>query len=342
LKQFTIKEAAALIGVTPGYIYRVLKSDKLGLQKVSENDRKRNTLLDEDKVMQIKQLYSSANEGLSCAQASAILGISPKTLWLKAKNGEIPSYTVVQKGRPVYRFEPEVLHRFQQKLKSNEPEVLSTKNGEFLFQPWTSSDQNQTGRVVRIEQLSKGNFSVWLLTADGERGQITAFKEAGWKPLITLEDEHVRRYSNGTVTLRYPIPEHIHDYMYDHFVYLFVELGLRNIQLTYEEDSIVIETKKYTSTGKWEDLHVLLLEQAIVRGSGSISWHKENFTIEPDLEGYLANLTGKKRQIINEVIQNDQITKQELVEVGIELYLKKRHPDKYKQLDKLGLLKGNE
>ncbi|WP_103109532.1 helix-turn-helix domain-containing protein [Brevibacillus reuszeri] len=279
------------------------------------------------------------NEGISCNDAAKILGVTPKTVWLKAKSSELPSTSVMKKGRLVYRFQLDDIFRYKEELAKFEPEVLSNGSGVYLFQRWNSSEGKTFGRVVKIEQSSKSSFTAYIQTEKGSLLPEDDLRNAGWVPELIVIENKKRKYMNGTVTLSYPKPKNINDAVYDHFLFLFAEFGLNNIQLIFLNDTIVIETKKYTSTSKWDDFHFQMLVHGLENGGGSITQGQNEFTLEPDLEGYLANLSGEKRRAINHVIQVDQTTKQDLVESGMDLYLKTYHPQIYNQLKDKGLIR---
>ncbi|MGG4495547.1 helix-turn-helix domain-containing protein [Brevibacillus reuszeri] len=302
MKNHLIAEAAALLGVTEDYLI-------------------------------------GNHEGISCNEAAKILGVTPKTVWLKAKSAEIPSTSVKKKGRLVYRFQLSDIFKYKEELAKFEPEVLSNGSGVYLFQRWNNSEKKKFGRVVKIEHSPKSSFIAYIQTEDGSILPEEDLRNAGWVPELIVIENKKRKYMNGTVTLCYPKPKDINDSLYDYILFLFSEFGLNNIQLIFLNETIVIETKKYTSTSKWDDSHIKWLVQGLQDGGGSITQGENEFTLEPDLEGYLANLSGEKRRAINHVIQVDQITKQDLVESGMDLYLETFHPHIYNQLKEKGLIR---
>ncbi|MDC0764162.1 hypothetical protein POF51_25925 [Brevibacillus sp. AG] len=330
MKTYTIKEAAKLLGVSGEYISR-----RLDLMK--PNDSNHSHSIDETVLENLRQERDSEYEGISCEVAAGILGVTHKTLWLKAKSGEVPSYTIVRRGRNVLRFNPEVITELKEKLVETGPEIL-VSGDVFLFQPWISSDPSDTGRVIKIKAITKFKTIPFIQTSNGRIEPVDKLKEEGWLPQVDWIEPKKRKYMNGIVTLKYTNPKDINDELYNHFIYIFQVFGLSNIQLNFTEDQIIIETKRYKSEGKWEDFHFHLLSEAVKNGGGSISWSSDSFTIEPDLEGYLANLSGEKRKIVNQVLQIDNTTKQDLVESGIELYIKNNHPHLYQQLKLKGML----
>lgn len=161
---------------------------------------------------------------LNTKQASIILGISSKTLWLKAKNGEIPSVQMLQKGRRVYRFDPQLIYELKKQNEKGSSQVLKSKGGEFLFQPWISKDNSVIGRVMKIEKFPKDNYLTWVHTSYSVE-EVEELKQQGWKPLIIVNESRTKTNSNGTVTLCYPVPNSIHDPLYDHLVFLFFKSG---------------------------------------------------------------------------------------------------------------------
>jgi hypothetical protein len=186
-------------------------------------------------------------EDLTSAEAAERIGRSPTFIHKQIRDGLLPYYEGVHRGKKTYFIKPADLEQFA----ASNPDtgkydmIFDQKSGTFLYQPFQKD--GKLARVVRMKRVNRRKKEITLQMGTDELITYEEAIEAGWTPaLLITERKPITSY--GYARFDFPLPTASDSMIYGIIEELFKQVGPANIRITAGE-RLVVEVKKSVLVG---------------------------------------------------------------------------------------------
>lgn len=255
------KEAADELGITVTSLLKLRKHPDPDKRLEPEN---RNTwkgdggfVYTREDIERIKPAY--IKEDLTSSEAAKRIGRSPTYVHKLIREGQLPYYEGMLRGKKTYFIKPADIEHFEANNSDTGKfdMIYDRKTGTFHYQPF-----QKDGKMARIDRMKRINRRKKEITLQVGQDAFISYEKAvelGWKPALFITDKKPIT-SYGYARFDFPLPSTLDSMIYSIIEELFKQVGPANIRITTGE-RVVVEVKKSVLIGILPTTHPDMIDK---------------------------------------------------------------------------------
>ncbi|MGU3473171.1 helix-turn-helix domain-containing protein [Paenibacillus sp. D51F] len=312
-------EAAAELGITVTTLYKIRKLEDPAkkLEPINSSTYKGDGgfVYRREDIERIKPAY--VKKDLTSSEAAESLGRSTTYIHKLLRDGLLPYYEGVLRGKKTYFIKPTDLEHFEvSNPDTGKYDMIFDRNsGVFLFQPF-----QKDGRIARIVQMKRVNRRKKEITLQVGQDEFLTYEqaiEAGWTPLLSISNRKPIT-SYGYASFNFPLPSTLDSMIYSIIEELFKQVGPANIRIS-AGDRVVVEVKKSVLVGILPTTHPDMIDKMkLFLEQGEIVPKYDGTLIDTGLSPITVYLPEEKKAELIRRATAENMTLQKWIERRIE------------------------
>lgn len=301
-------EVAKCLDVTENTVYRYIKEKKL--HPINEHSyRIHTTYL--FKLEEVERLRKELEKpGLTIRQAAQKLGVSYSTIKRNVDDGQLPAIQKRIGSRVISYIKEEHLEGFTTRYNRKQNDFYHKGLGYGLFQSFFNPISKETARIMSIE--GKGE----VLT-DTRQFHLLALEQKGFTPLYEMKSEKYVTHK-GYVKFQFPKANFIHALGYKIIDKLYEKLGIQNMNLEIDEDTIKLTIKPVHL--QLDDDELEFVRKYLIEGQVKKNQKNDCF-ITSKFEPLLIHLPSHLKEQLKYKTEQEKMTMEEALTKLVESYV---------------------